>query len=79
MCMYVRAGLKYGLRVCCGAGGQGSYNYNNRARCGMAGASACGDPEKHLVWDGIHLTDAAYRAVADGWLNAAYCSPGILH
>ncbi|CAL4965998.1 unnamed protein product [Urochloa decumbens] len=71
-------GLKYGLRVCCGAGGQGRYNYNNRARCGMAGASACSDPEKHLVWDGIHLTDAAYRAVADGWLNGTYCSPGIL-
>nr|CAB3483136.1 unnamed protein product [Digitaria exilis] len=57
----------------------GSYNYNNRAWCGMSGSSACGDPEKHLVWDGIHLTDAAYHAVADGWLNGTYCSPGILH
>jgi hypothetical protein len=30
----------------------------------------------HLVWDGIHLTDA----VADGWLNGTctYCTPGIL-
>ncbi|PAN32900.1 hypothetical protein GQ55_5G525600 [Panicum hallii var. hallii] len=72
-------GLEYGLRVCCGAGGQGSYNYNNGARCGTAGASACGDPEKYLVWDGVHLTDAAYRAVAGGWLRGTYCSPGILH
>ncbi|KAF8769431.1 hypothetical protein HU200_006460 [Digitaria exilis] len=66
--------LKYGLRE-----RQGSYNYNNRAWCGMSGSSACGDPEKHLDWDGIHLTDAAYHAVADGWLNGTYCSPGILH
>ncbi|KAL6626956.1 hypothetical protein ACP70R_030682 [Stipagrostis hirtigluma subsp. patula] len=72
-------GLKYGLKVCCGAGGTGSYNYNNKARCGMPGSSACGDPENYLVWDGIHLTDAAYRAIADGWLNGSYCSPGILH
>ncbi|XP_020406825.1 GDSL esterase/lipase At5g45910 isoform X2 [Zea mays] len=71
-------GLQYGLRVCCGAGGQGSYNYYNKARCGMAGSSACGDPEKYLVWDGIHLTEAAYRSIADGWLKGTYCSPGIL-
>ncbi|CAD6240511.1 unnamed protein product [Miscanthus lutarioriparius] len=71
-------GLKYGLKVCCGAGGQGSYNYNNNARCGMSGSSACGDPEKYLVWDGIHLTEAAYRSIADGWLKGTYCSPGIL-
>ncbi|KAL6838820.1 hypothetical protein ACP4OV_031534 [Aristida adscensionis] len=72
-------GLKYGLKVCCGAEGQGSYNYNNQKRCGMPGSSACGDPEKYLVWDGIHLTDAAYRAIADGWLNGTYCTPAILH
>ncbi|XP_015691735.2 GDSL esterase/lipase At5g45910-like [Oryza brachyantha] len=72
-------GLTYGLKVCCGAGGQGSYNYNNQARCGMSGASACGDPENYLVWDGIHLTEAAYRSIADGWLRGPYCSPAILH
>jgi lysophospholipase L1-like esterase len=42
-------------------------------------SGACSDPENYLVWDGIHLTDAAYRAFADGWLNGTYCSPGILH
>ncbi|KAG8053024.1 hypothetical protein GUJ93_ZPchr0001g32537 [Zizania palustris] len=72
-------GLKYGLKVCCGADGQGSYNYNNQARCGMSGASACGDPENYLVWDGIHLTEAAYRSIADGWLRGPYSSPAILY
>ncbi|RCV25234.1 hypothetical protein SEVIR_5G148500v4 [Setaria viridis] len=72
-------GLEYGLRVCCGAGGEGPYNYNNGANCGTAGASACGDPEKYLAWDGVHLTDAAYGSIAGGWLDGTYCSPGILH
>ncbi|KQK03299.1 GDSL esterase/lipase At5g45910 isoform X2 [Brachypodium distachyon] len=72
-------GLKYGLRVCCGAGGQGSYNYNNEVRCGTPGACACGDPADYLFWDGIHLTEAAYRSVANGWLNGPYCIPAILH
>ncbi|WVZ72787.1 LOW QUALITY PROTEIN: hypothetical protein U9M48_021194 [Paspalum notatum var. saurae] len=79
VCIHRSSGLKYGLRVCCGADGQGSYNYNNGARCGDSGSGACGDPENYLVWDGIHLTDAAYRSIADGWLDGAYCSPGILH
>jgi lysophospholipase L1-like esterase len=65
--------------VCCDAGGQGSYNYNNGKSCGTPESGACSDPENYLVWDGIHLTDAAYRAIADGWLNGTYCSPGILH
>ncbi|KAG0517360.1 hypothetical protein BDA96_09G082700 [Sorghum bicolor] len=72
-------GLKYGLKVCCGAGGQGKYNYNNSARCGMSGASACTDPGNYLIWDGIHLTEAAYRSIADGWLKGPYCNPPIQH
>ncbi|KAF7035785.1 hypothetical protein CFC21_046584 [Triticum aestivum] len=72
-------GLEYGLNVCCGASGQGSYNYNNKARCGMSGSSACKDPENYLNWDGIHLTEAAYRSIAYGWLTGPYCVPAILH
>ncbi|KAK1693763.1 hypothetical protein QYE76_010460 [Lolium multiflorum] len=72
-------GLKYGLKVCCGAGGQGKYNYNNKARCGMSGASACSDPQNYLIWDGIHLTEAAYRSIANGWLKGPYATPRILH
>jgi GDSL-like Lipase/Acylhydrolase len=76
--IFVITGLKYGLKVCCGASGQGQYNYNNNARCGMSGSSSCPDPHNYLIWDGIHLTEAAYRAIADGWLKGPYCSPAIL-
>ncbi|KAF8725552.1 hypothetical protein HU200_020086 [Digitaria exilis] len=57
----------------------GKYNYNNKARCGMAGAAACSDPGNYLIWDGIHLTEAAYKAIADGWLKGPYCNPAIQH
>uniref|UniRef100_A0A0E0L839 Esterase n=1 Tax=Oryza punctata TaxID=4537 RepID=A0A0E0L839_ORYPU len=66
------------FETCCGSGG-GKFNYNNNARCGMSGASACSNPASHLSWDGIHLTEAAYKQITDGWLNGPYCSPAILH
>ncbi|KAK3156758.1 hypothetical protein QOZ80_2AG0111480 [Eleusine coracana subsp. coracana] len=78
----VRNPQKYGFssvfETCCGSGG-GKYNYQNSARCGMQGASACASPASHLSWDGIHLTEAAYKQITDGWLNGPYCSPPITH
>uniref|UniRef100_M8BFR5 GDSL esterase/lipase n=1 Tax=Aegilops tauschii TaxID=37682 RepID=M8BFR5_AEGTA len=73
---------KYGFNAvfeaCCGSGG-GKYNYANSARCGMQGATACANPADHLSWDSIHLTEAAYKHITDGWLNGPYCSPPIPH
>jgi len=69
-------GFSTNLRACCGAGG-GKYNYQNSARCGMSGAYACSNPSSSLSWDGIHLTEAAYKKIADGWVSGAYCHPAI--
>ncbi|XP_037449269.1 GDSL esterase/lipase At5g45910-like isoform X2 [Triticum dicoccoides] len=55
-----------GLQVCCGAGGP--YNYDMTVACGFPGASACTNPDTHINWDGIHLTESAYRLIATGWL-----------
>jgi hypothetical protein len=41
-----------------------------KKKCGEQGASVCSDPAAYVRWDGIHMTQAAYRKVADGWLNA---------
>ncbi|KAF7054540.1 hypothetical protein CFC21_062198 [Triticum aestivum] len=71
-------GFNAAFEACCGSGG-GKYNYANSARCGMQGAAACANPADHLSWDGIHLTEAAYKQITDGWLNGPYCSPPILH
>ncbi|XP_047084249.1 GDSL esterase/lipase At5g45910-like [Lolium rigidum] len=64
-----------GLRVCCGAGGP--YNYNATAPCGLPGATACPDPATHINWDGIHLTEAAYKHIATAWLRGPYAHPPI--
>lgn len=56
------------LTLCCG--GPGRFNYNRHVFCGDPGASECKDPSARLFWDGVHLTEAAYRYVAAGWLSA---------
>ncbi|CAO2199576.1 unnamed protein product [Urochloa humidicola] len=65
------------LRACCGSGG-GMYNFDLTAQCGMPGVSACVDPSKYVDWDGVHLTEAANRLIADGWLRGPYAHPPIL-
>lgn len=49
-------------KACCGIGG--NYNYNNIKTCGAAGVPVCVDPNTYISWDGIHLTQAAYK-----WLS----------
>lgn len=61
------------LRACCGGGGP--YNFNNSARCGHTGSKACADPSTHANWDGIHLTEAAYRYIAKGLINGPFSDP----
>ncbi|XP_068658165.1 acetylajmalan esterase-like [Aristolochia californica] len=47
------------FQACCGAGGE--YNYDSTRMCGATGTSTCPDPSKRLSWDGIHMTEKAYR------------------
>ncbi|KAL5226928.1 hypothetical protein ABZP36_015193 [Zizania latifolia] len=65
------------LRACCGGGG-GRYNFNLSSACGMEGVTACDDPSSYVNWDGVHLTEAAYHHVADGWLWGPYAQPTVL-
>lgn len=64
------------IRACCGGGGP--YNYNPGAACGSPGSTVCREPSAHVHWDGIHLTEAAYKYIANGWLNGLYAYPSIL-
>uniref|UniRef100_A0A0E0PIX2 Uncharacterized protein n=1 Tax=Oryza rufipogon TaxID=4529 RepID=A0A0E0PIX2_ORYRU len=67
-------GYKRGaLRACCGGGGP--YNYNMSASCGLPGATTCEDPDAHVSWDGIHLTEAPYRFIANTWIRGPYAHP----
>ncbi|URE47102.1 GDSL esterase lipase [Musa troglodytarum] len=74
--------LKYGftagaLRTCCGNGG-GIYNYDQGRRCNDKGYTVCENVSTHVSWDGIHMTEAAHRVIATGWLHGPYVDPPIL-
>ncbi|KAF6159921.1 hypothetical protein GIB67_033005 [Kingdonia uniflora] len=52
-------------KACCGIGGQ--YNYDGSRMCGHAGVPVCSNPKQHIHWDGVHLTQEAYRQMSE-WL-----------
>ncbi|KAI3896787.1 hypothetical protein MKW98_009640 [Papaver atlanticum] len=58
------------LKACCG--GKGPYNCNRDVHCGSVGAKACDSPSTFVNWDGIHLTEAAYKFLADGLMRENY-------
>ncbi|KAL4627084.1 hypothetical protein ACB092_05G141900 [Castanea dentata] len=63
------------LTACCGGGGP--YNFNTSAICSNPSVSACDDPSKYVSWDGVHLTEAAYRWITNGLLEGPYTIPQI--
>lgn len=72
----VAAGFSGGvLTACCGGGGP--YNFNYSARCGHAGSTACSRPSTYLNWDGIHLSEAGYRLIAQALIEGPFSSPPI--
>ncbi|KAJ1275650.1 hypothetical protein BS78_05G151700 [Paspalum vaginatum] len=61
------------LQACCGAGG--GHNFNMNLMCGAPGTSVCASPARHVSWDGIHLTQQAYRAIALSLLMEGFAQP----
>ncbi|WOH04065.1 hypothetical protein DCAR_0623471 [Daucus carota subsp. sativus] len=57
------------LKACCGTGGK--YNLNSTQRCGSPSVPVCPDPDRHISWDGVHLTQKANRLIAT-WLVADF-------
>ncbi|WVZ57048.1 hypothetical protein U9M48_007489, partial [Paspalum notatum var. saurae] len=64
------------LTACCGDGGP--HNSGKLFSCNNATSILCPDPAKHISWDGLHLTEAAYQFVARGVLEGPYAAPPIL-
>ncbi|KAL1534113.1 acetylajmaline esterase [Salvia divinorum] len=58
-------------RACCGIGGK--YNFDLGRMCGGANVSVCEDADRHLSWDGIHLTQQSYKLMAT-WLIPRFFS-----
>ncbi|XP_024008673.1 GDSL esterase/lipase At2g27360-like [Eutrema salsugineum] len=61
------------LPVCCGSGG--TYNFTFGVKCGSKGVGYCDDPSKYVNWDGVHMTETAYRLIAEGLLKGPYSIP----
>ncbi|XP_071721214.1 GDSL esterase/lipase At1g28580-like [Rutidosis leptorrhynchoides] len=66
-------GFVNALKACCGAGGP--YNFNPLARCGDPSSSACTHLNKYVSWDGVHLTEAAYRSIYKSLFQGSYTFP----
>ncbi|KAJ3694248.1 hypothetical protein LUZ60_009728 [Juncus effusus] len=64
------------LTTCCG--GDGPYNFNPSVWCGHQGTTVCGNPSSYANWDGIHLTEAAYHAMAVSLLHGPSTTPPLL-
>ncbi|KAJ1689967.1 hypothetical protein LUZ63_014122 [Rhynchospora breviuscula] len=69
-----RLGIQSPLFACCGAQGS-NYHYSFNHGCGDKQSSVCADPLKSISWDGVHLTEASYHAIADGIMDGPYTDP----
>ncbi|KNA06440.1 hypothetical protein SOVF_181110 [Spinacia oleracea] len=61
-------------RACCGMGNN-AYNYDAAKMCGR-GVPACEHPYKSVSWDGVHMTQHAYKVMAK-WLLKHNIIPSI--
>lgn len=71
----VAHGITEPFKVCCGSGGE-PYNFDPFTTCGSPGATkACSNPATYVNWDGVHLTEAVYKIIADKFFHRGYCRP----
>ncbi|KAI7734234.1 hypothetical protein M8C21_011547 [Ambrosia artemisiifolia] len=61
------------LKACCGCGGP--FNYNASARCGDESTILCDDPDTYVSWDGVHLTEAAYKIISMSLFQGLFTTP----
>ncbi|KAJ8531541.1 hypothetical protein K7X08_026975 [Anisodus acutangulus] len=66
-------GFTSSIVACCGAGGP--YNFDTNTKCGSPSSNVCENPSSYVSWDGVHLTEAAYKLIAKGLLQGPYTIP----
>ncbi|TVU35747.1 hypothetical protein EJB05_17650 [Eragrostis curvula] len=69
-----RYGIEYPLVACCSGG---LFGVSATAGCGYGDYKVCDNPEKYGSWDGIHPSEATYKAIARGLLEGTYTQPPI--
>ncbi|WOG96308.1 hypothetical protein DCAR_0415643 [Daucus carota subsp. sativus] len=66
-CSYLGFDITSALKACCGSGGK--YRYSSSRVCGRAKLPVCSNPDQFISWDGMHMTQRAYKFLAK-WLVA---------
>ncbi|KAJ6832642.1 putative GDSL esterase/lipase [Iris pallida] len=61
------------LKACCGGGGPN--NYNLTLQCSDSRAKVCDDPSEYVSWDGVHMTEAAYKTISNNLLAGHLAMP----
>ncbi|KAF8653351.1 hypothetical protein HU200_062323 [Digitaria exilis] len=62
------------FKACCGAGAA-AYNFDMDRMCGAPGTTVCAKPDERISWDGVHLTQHAYRVMTDLLYHQGFASP----
>ncbi|KAK9051657.1 hypothetical protein SSX86_028285 [Deinandra increscens subsp. villosa] len=75
---FFRSPNKYGfingaLKACCGS--EGPFNYNASIACGDSTSRVCVQPHTYANWDGLHLTEAAYKVIYKSVFQGPYTIP----
>ncbi|KAI3796801.1 hypothetical protein L1987_39487 [Smallanthus sonchifolius] len=61
------------LNTCCGGGGP--FNYNTSVACADPLSTTCAEPDTYFNWDGLHLTEAAYKFIFKSLFEGSYTTP----
>ncbi|XP_071706725.1 GDSL esterase/lipase At1g28580-like [Rutidosis leptorrhynchoides] len=75
---FFRSPNKYGftngaLKACCGGGGP--FNYNPSVECADPDSTYCDQPDTYVNWDGLHLTESAYKLIFESLFDGSYTTP----
>ncbi|KAF8675876.1 hypothetical protein HU200_047369 [Digitaria exilis] len=68
-------GIEYPLVACCGGEGPYGVSVTSSVKCGRGKYRLCRNPGKYGSWDGMHPSEAVYRAIAMGLLRGSYMKP----
>ncbi|KAK1425372.1 hypothetical protein QVD17_20724 [Tagetes erecta] len=60
-------------KTCCGYGEP--FNFSLAKKCGDSSVKVCDEPDAYVSWDGIHLTEAAYKLIFKSLFQGPYTTP----
>ncbi|KAI3764922.1 hypothetical protein L2E82_14939 [Cichorium intybus] len=53
----------------------GAFHYNDSIACGDPSSTVCAQPDTYANWDGLHLTESAYKVISKSLLQGPFTVP----